>query len=1019
MSSELPTFNLENRSVEELVSFIKSVAENLNFGRKEKATWGNYLDKNYPFKHFESSDTETLPELPDEMKALLNELPKKDQDYLRAIKATGSLTPDRSLLLIAVVLYRKHLSAQLNKLPHKLNEYYYEKMLGEKRRSATPVRAYVCFETSKTFDRATVEQGWKLDAGRDKNNKKIVFSTERELSITGARVEQVRTLYYDPTSYFSGVFKDDCYQNGTFTRNGYRTKEIGQEENYFEAFGRTPLYEQKWNELAEEEFAEFGFALTSSVLYLKGGVRTITVTIPFSCDQGRINQVINELNKAHFTSILKKSVYLTSETAWFNAQDVEFSADNVEAGNNYNTPTITIKVVLSPNALPVSPLSDFHALPGIKLGLKPDFKHNHDDTSITAAQIKNSNHIELLSLLSQLKIENKEISIEVDVSDFRDVVLHNSSGRLNSKQPFEPFGSVIRLHEVFAVGSEEVFQKKLSSLSIKSDVDYGVAGDDFAEYFDNSSYPNVAQLGSYILSINSIGGNATNLVGGFNTAQFHVRSDEYGINDFTEVGKPWQKELPEYDPAADFGYIEITIMAPRFPFGHGIRSNQFTKQPLVPELRNLKIDYTAVAVKKEFYQLSPFGKKKANGKLSLIENIFSISRGFSEDTTEGVLLIGVSNLQAGKNTLYVELMGSSLQYVDSSSQIEAPAFYTICENKLEPLIVLSSEIDDFGRSGTVELYVPEKKLQGNTVLPAELSWIVVIAKDKPDYYGLINGIYLNAVPAKLEGSFGEDEVPQISAGKNAGGKIGKVFQPFATRKGRSIEDRYTYNLRLQREIRHGYGPGQNYLFTKQDISRYIKYHFPEVFACRTKIEGEKLKIILLPVKNGTSLRPVFSVNFLAEVKDKLRGCLPFFKKENILICNPRYAVFQLKLMMKADFDVNKVPKLQDSILHILTPWSDEKKEGEIWRPGDEDLKTLLSNCSVPFENLEDRRWMYVYFSQGFLYGSEFGEVSPEEDLVFIPDQKKRCHEIGTVVIGNLSYIGFEGERKPRNPNNDF
>ena len=63
----------------------------------------------------------------------------------------------------------------------------------------------------------------------------------------------------------------------------------------------------------------------------------------------------------------------------------------------------------------------------------------------------------------------RTITIDVDVKDMRNVILESDAGKLNPAKPFAPFGTLAREKNSFYIGSWEIFQKSVKTVTVKFD----------------------------------------------------------------------------------------------------------------------------------------------------------------------------------------------------------------------------------------------------------------------------------------------------------------------------------------------------------------------------------------------------------------------------------------------------------------------------------------------------------------------------------------------------------------------
>ena len=211
-----------------------------------------------------------------------------------------------------------------------------------------------------------------------------------------------------------------------------------------------------------------GLAFTSPLLYLKEGVRIITIKLSF---ETTINQEL--FNRAKY--------YLSTKTEWLELE-MKGGTESVGSGNNLcevmsvgdNTQEIILKITLNSTEKSIE-----------------NFAKNPDGINVSWPMFKMMfNQFETLSAPPTLS----NIDIRVDVTGVQTFTLNSDYGVLNTKKPFQLFGPTPELNNSFIIGSEEIFSKPLSFLNIK--IDWDALPTNFQDYYQ--AYNNNLDLGPVI-----------------------------------------------------------------------------------------------------------------------------------------------------------------------------------------------------------------------------------------------------------------------------------------------------------------------------------------------------------------------------------------------------------------------------------------------------------------------------------------------------------------------------------------
>jgi hypothetical protein len=98
-------------------------------------------------------------------------------------------------LLLAFARLFGHAQAQINALPGKIAGYYHERVIGASARGATMDRLYLAFTPAPLPGRPPVEisAGETFEAGGDEAGVPIRFAAESPLTVTGAKVTEIRS----------------------------------------------------------------------------------------------------------------------------------------------------------------------------------------------------------------------------------------------------------------------------------------------------------------------------------------------------------------------------------------------------------------------------------------------------------------------------------------------------------------------------------------------------------------------------------------------------------------------------------------------------------------------------------------------------------------------------------------------------------------------------------------------------------------------------------------------------------
>ena len=237
------TLNLHDFSLADWMKFAWNFAERVNYFNT-----ANQIDGNWQDFFIEESRIKT---------------------FLNRQESDQSLAPQLTLFVCFLNLLdqsKKH----FNQLTQRHLDFYYLEILKIEKRQALPDQVHIIFELAKNIVQEKIDKNTALDAGKDKLGSKLVFETRDELIANKATIAQLKNVYHHSESNLKAI--KACEMANSFDGMG-KASPSGDLKWY--PFGYvTPKYSDLQPELPD---AKLGFALASPVLFLKEGLRKITV----------------------------------------------------------------------------------------------------------------------------------------------------------------------------------------------------------------------------------------------------------------------------------------------------------------------------------------------------------------------------------------------------------------------------------------------------------------------------------------------------------------------------------------------------------------------------------------------------------------------------------------------------------------------------------------------------------------------------------------------------------------------
>lgn len=222
--------------------------------------------------------SEKMREIFDAFYATALFLKKNSQTYFKASLVSEN-HQTHSALLIAFLQLMEHANKSINEFPKRHHQFYFDKVLNEKRKPPTPDQAILTFDLAKTFDRALVPEGTLLSAGTDAEKNEILFATANDMVVSNATIADLRTVFVKKDLVHSPEGMRAPMVSGIYEARIDPAINKSLEESW-PTLGKTAEQE---GELMNVHTAKstVGFEVSSPNLLLKEGKRKIDFTFHF------------------------------------------------------------------------------------------------------------------------------------------------------------------------------------------------------------------------------------------------------------------------------------------------------------------------------------------------------------------------------------------------------------------------------------------------------------------------------------------------------------------------------------------------------------------------------------------------------------------------------------------------------------------------------------------------------------------------------------------------------------------
>jgi hypothetical protein len=445
------------------------------------------------------------------------------KDFDAVMKGSQQHQPHVGLLYGFLQLFGQ-VKTQMNTLGRQHLNFFYEQVLQLKKKPLTADHVHLVAELARQLPDYLLKENTGVKAGKDALGKDVTFYTTDDVVLNKAKVAELRTLFKDEKA---NVYIAPVAASADGEGEGFRNP----------AYNSWPLlgaagYISKNNPGAGNRhfpFATTGLLIASPVLLLKEGTRHVTLTLELTQPAAKAEQLAALLTKPFY--LLNEAVLTAFKKAGIDAGLVaaisakmrsagitEKWLDDVVGDNEFKVYTgispqqlalakaIAVKRLLQIDCTtadgwypaPVTTLSLAAGILTISFTLAADAPAlvTPAPDVIQATYPVNDPLLRILfnhslhyylaeqeepwyDVLSKLAVLNT--SINVHVTNVKNLLIGNDEGPLDPNNKFIPFTSVPKAGGNFYIGSDEVFRKKLTD--VKLNMEWEGLPDNFTDHY--------------------------------------------------------------------------------------------------------------------------------------------------------------------------------------------------------------------------------------------------------------------------------------------------------------------------------------------------------------------------------------------------------------------------------------------------------------------------------------------------------------------------------------------------------
>ncbi|HRD88279.1 MAG TPA: baseplate J/gp47 family protein, partial [Accumulibacter sp.] len=724
----------------------------------------------------------------------------------------------------------------------------------------------------------------------------------------------------------------------------------------------------------------FGWAMSSPLLDLGDGKRTIDLTLGFaadaqSFDPEKVRKLLAPTDKApNIATFSPFQVQMSTAKGWIEPQSVEITWNDPAM---HYPPTrdvditklraLMFRFVLSEDQPPlVPPTLAVHGIetpmPVLRLMLRPIW-NEEDSCYVTSYQP--------LSKLTLLRAR-----LVVKVEGLAGLSIRNDQTILDARKPFEPFGIQPATGSRFYFGHREMVGKKLDSLGFNITW-MGVPrnlGDHYANYpkpvaggkeipFDNERFTAKVRLadGKVLRDFSPDltlfeKANATKPVAV--TLQRpadqgdpdHVLASSSDVTEWNryfvwELGEPDFQHAVYPSVALQQSLAMAAAIANKDP-AKVVAATYQVNPPYTPKIKSLTVDYAASAElvldpavsgtaasgtsAMRVFHIEPFGYAELKPEGALPGSPLLPQYGY-----EGELYIGLRNVRAPQRvSLLFQVAEGSANPDATPDPVQWSYLSGNCWETLHDGSLLADGTRGLINSGIVELLL--KPASPNTRLPGGCYWIrAAIARSSDSVCDLVD-IHPNAVLA----SFADDRnAPEHLSEPLPAGRIARLVtplpgvarirQPYSSFGGKMAEQDASFNVRVSERLRH-----KQRALTVWDYERLVLEKFPQLYKVKClradpsvqRDHPGRIELIVIPdIRNRLPFNPFepkAPVDLLRDIEAFLQDKTPPFA--TVRVRNAHYVPVMVRcgVRFRSGSDEGYCRKrLNEELNRFLSPWA--------------------------------------------------------------------------------------------------
>ena len=867
-----------------------------------------------------------------------------------------SHNPHIGLLFSFLNLY-KHLTNDINLISKKHLDYYYYKILGQKKFISPSNKTFAVFKIDPNINEINLNKGQIINSGQYSDGSIIEYSVDEDLTLNNAQVSSIRTIFLSNSSInsFDSRYRlISAVYSKLICRSIEEVENFNNNNNVFNALGKDQNFIS--TEKTKMNYANLGFILGSSSLKLGNTKREIIIDFIF--ESSSIKQLTDliidisnnsQLNENEvFYKIFSDAFFISYsyDEGWFKVENYEVIMP--EDWSN-NTLSISIKLDKSHPSF----INYKHTIHGMNIKSK---------TPLIMFKINQNSFYNPYAFLNKMKM--KQVNIKSNVFNLSNFKIFRNKSVVSDTSEFDFFGSIPKNNSSIYIACEELFNKKIDDFNISWNyINLEDVQNNLVDYY--KGYGRRFAISEYKLKLSFLSDynyiNSDNMIFPMFDFDSNNNIDEkksYSVKEFNNMRISPNfnlnyGDITSHNKDNDTGIIKLQLTCPTFAFGHksypkvyseSVSQNMINKsdklyddninEPYSPQISDIKIDYVASTVMyfdqeninknnydegNIFLHLSPYG----------IQNTFSknnINNSMLYDLeNDGELIIGIKSAQKLKNLdLFFEIVKNENEFYDFSSKIKWQYVSRNGWKSLDEQLVLNDQTNNLINSGVISLIFPKDISVNKEILSGKEFYIKAISKDKADQLGLIKSIFTNACSTtEVIPSEKSIRLPQLKENsfqglqKSVTGII-SVTQPISSPLISLSESDDRFYERTSNLLKH-----KNRPISKSEFENFIKDNFKNLSYVKCVDNADdNLTFVCLKKINETQ-----NIDEIKLTPAEIKNILLFIKKYKspnfeIKIINPVFEDLLVKasIKFKTTNPGRAISIFNKELLSFICPW---------------------------------------------------------------------------------------------------